>query len=106
MSRVCDRLIEVFMVDKPRPEEWRKLLAFSEEWNKIRPHFFKRCKSRADAEDNPKKKGDLLKLARRLKEVRLMKELNFLLSFHFVDPGMCEALPARYSATRYRLTTT
>eukprot|EP00246_Nothoceros_aenigmaticus_P016779 TRINITY_DN7831_c0_g2_i1.p1 TRINITY_DN7831_c0_g2~~TRINITY_DN7831_c0_g2_i1.p1 ORF type:complete len:176 (-),score=15.61 TRINITY_DN7831_c0_g2_i1:80-607(-) len=68
MSRVCDRLIEVFMVDKPRTEDWRKLLAFSEEWSKIRPHFFKRCKTRAHEEEDPKRKGDLLKLARRLRE--------------------------------------
>ncbi|BBN14703.1 hypothetical protein MPTK1_6g13740 [Marchantia polymorpha subsp. ruderalis] len=69
MSRVCDRLIEVFMIEKKTPVEWRKLLAFSEEWTRIRPHFYKRCKTNAKAEEDPKRRGDLLKLARKLKEV-------------------------------------
>ncbi|KAG6541617.1 hypothetical protein Mapa_017010 [Marchantia paleacea] len=69
MSRVCDRLIEVFMIEKKTPVEWRKLLAFSEEWTRIRTHFYKRCKTNAKAEEDPKKRGDLLKLARKLKEV-------------------------------------
>ncbi|KAH9532951.1 hypothetical protein CY35_18G026200 [Sphagnum magellanicum] len=69
MSRVCDRLIEVFMVEKTKPEEWRILLAFSQEWVKIRLYFFKRCKTLAAAEEDPKRKADLLKLARRMKKV-------------------------------------
>lgn len=69
MSRVCDRLIEVFMIEKTKPDEWRKLLAFSQEWRKIRPHFFKRCKSAADQETDAKRKGDLFQLSRKLKEV-------------------------------------
>lgn len=69
MVNVCDRLIDVFMIEKPKTSEWRKLLAFSNEWSKIRPHFFKRCKVRADAEIDPEKKQKLLKLGRKLKEV-------------------------------------
>ena len=69
MTRVCDRLIEVFLIEKTKPEEWRKLLAFSKEWTNIRDHFFKRCKVRAEQEIDPKRKGDLLKLSRKLKEV-------------------------------------
>ncbi|XVF36798.1 hypothetical protein REPUB_Repub19eG0089100 [Reevesia pubescens] len=30
MIRVCDKLIEVFLVDKPTPTDWRRLLAFTE----------------------------------------------------------------------------
>ena len=69
MARVSDRLIEVFLIEKTKPEEWRKLLAFSKEWTNIREHFFKRCKVRAEQEIDPKRKGDLLKLSRKLKEV-------------------------------------
>ncbi|KAL2621116.1 hypothetical protein R1flu_001321 [Riccia fluitans] len=69
MSRVCDRLIEVFMIEKKTPGDWRKLLAFSEEWARIRPHFYKRCKTNAKAQEDPKRKADLLKLARKLKQV-------------------------------------
>jgi len=69
MSKVCDKLIDVFLVEKTKPEEWRILLAFSEEWVKIRKYFYSRCKSQAKLADNPKRTADLLKLARRMKEV-------------------------------------
>ncbi|MBN8138634.1 hypothetical protein J0J21_23185, partial [Vibrio vulnificus] len=69
MSRVCDKLIEVFMVDKPTPTDWRRLLAFSREWDSIQPHFYKRCEERAESEDDPGMKHKLLRLARKLKEV-------------------------------------
>ncbi|XP_027335618.1 uncharacterized protein At4g37920 [Abrus precatorius] len=69
MTRVCDKLIGVFMVDKPTPTDWRRLLAFSREWNNIRPHFFARCNDRADAEDDPVMKENLLRLARKLKQI-------------------------------------
>ncbi|KAL9396227.1 hypothetical protein Peur_010480 [Populus x canadensis] len=69
MASVCDKLIEVFMVDKPTPNDWRKLLAFSKEWDNLRPHFYKRCQERADCEDDPGKKHNLLRFARKLKEI-------------------------------------
>ncbi|ESQ33310.1 hypothetical protein EUTSA_v10004308mg [Eutrema salsugineum] len=70
MIKVCDKLIEVFMVDKPSPSDWRRLLAFSKEWESIRPHFYKRCRERADSEeDNPEMKHKVHRLARKLKEV-------------------------------------
>uniref|UniRef100_A0A0D9VF05 Uncharacterized protein n=1 Tax=Leersia perrieri TaxID=77586 RepID=A0A0D9VF05_9ORYZ len=69
MIKISDKLIGVFMVDKPTPTDWRKLLAFSREWDNIRPHFFKRCQERADAESNPEMKHNLLRLARKLKEI-------------------------------------
>ncbi|KAI4305831.1 hypothetical protein L6164_029173 [Bauhinia variegata] len=69
MVRVCDKLIDVFMVDKPTPTDWRRLIAFSKEWNNIRPHFFRRCEYRADSENDPGMKQKLLRLGRKLKEV-------------------------------------
>lgn len=69
MIRVCDKLIEVFMVDKPTPTDWRRLLAFSKEWNNLRSHFYKRCQDRADSEEDPGMKHKLLRLGRKLKEV-------------------------------------
>lgn len=75
MIRVCDKLIDVFMVDKPTPTDWRRLLAFSKEWNIIRPHFYKRCEERADTEDNPGMKHKLLRLRRKLKEVSFFRWL-------------------------------
>lgn len=69
MIRVCDKLIEVFLVDKPKPTDWRRLLAFSKEWNNIRPHFYKRCQEQADSESDPGMKHKLLRLQRKLREV-------------------------------------
>ncbi|XVF36796.1 hypothetical protein REPUB_Repub19eG0088800 [Reevesia pubescens] len=69
MIRVCNKLIEVFLVDKPTPTDWRRLLAFSKEWSSIRPHFFQRCQDRADGEADPGMKHKLLRLARKLKEI-------------------------------------
>ena len=77
MSKVCDKLIDVFLVEKTKAEEWRILLAFSEEWVKIRKYFYSRCKSQAKLADNPKRTADLLKLARRMKEVRLGIEIGY-----------------------------
>ncbi|GMN45254.1 hypothetical protein TIFTF001_014439 [Ficus carica] len=69
MIRVCDKLIGVFLVDKPTPTDWRRLLAFSKEWDNIRPHFYIRCQERADSEEDPGMKHKLLRLGRKLKEV-------------------------------------
>lgn len=69
MIKISDKLIGVFMVDKSTPTDWRKLLAFSREWDNIRPHFFKRCQERADGEQNPEMKHNLLRLGRKLKEI-------------------------------------
>jgi hypothetical protein len=77
MIGVCDKLIGVFMVDKPTPTDWRRLLAFSREWDNIRPHFFARCNDKAVSEADPVLKEKLLRLARKLKEVCFV--LNLLL---------------------------
>ncbi|TXG52881.1 hypothetical protein EZV62_022050 [Acer yangbiense] len=69
MIRVCDKLIEVFMVDKPTPIDWRRLIAFSKEWTNLRSHFFNRCHDRANDEKDPGLKHNLLRLARKLKEI-------------------------------------
>lgn len=69
MVKICDKLIGVFMVDKPTPTDWRKLLAFSREWDNLRPHFFKRCQDRANAEPNLEMKHNLLRLGRKLNEI-------------------------------------
>uniref|UniRef100_A0A7C8ZWY2 Uncharacterized protein n=1 Tax=Opuntia streptacantha TaxID=393608 RepID=A0A7C8ZWY2_OPUST len=69
MIRVCDKLIEVFLVDKPAAADWRKLLIYSKEWNNLRAHFYQRCQERADKEEDPAMKHTLLRLRRKLKEI-------------------------------------
>ncbi|XP_043713113.1 pentatricopeptide repeat-containing protein At4g18520, chloroplastic-like [Telopea speciosissima] len=70
MIRVCDKLIEVFIVDKPTPTDWRRLLAFSKEWSNIWPCFYRRCQEQADNESDLAMKHKLLRLKRKLKEVK------------------------------------
>ncbi|MCO5596556.1 hypothetical protein L7F22_050621 [Adiantum nelumboides] len=82
MTRVADKLIEVFLVERTTPEEWRRLLAFSKEWSNIRPHFFKRCRARAEQELNPQNKGNLSKLSRKLKEAKLPENWKVRNAFH------------------------
>ncbi|XP_051124307.1 uncharacterized protein At4g37920 [Andrographis paniculata] len=69
MIRICDKLIQVFMIDKPTPTDWRRLLTFSKEWDNIRPHFYDRCQTRAESESDPEMKHRLHRLARKLKEI-------------------------------------
>ncbi|KAH9623446.1 hypothetical protein KSS87_004524 [Heliosperma pusillum] len=69
MIRICDKLVDIFLVDKPTATDWRRLLTFSKEWNNIRPHFYQRCQDKADSEGNPEMKHKLLRLKRKLKEI-------------------------------------
>ncbi|CAI5991197.1 unnamed protein product [Closterium sp. NIES-64] len=101
MSRVCDRLVDVFWVEKPDPAQWRLLLAFSAEWARIRPHFFARAKLRArefEEQGKPDKAAELYRLARRLKEVddsmTAHNELFSLVEEHEAE-GALEGLVAR-----------
>ncbi|PKU87885.1 uncharacterized protein At4g37920 isoform X1 [Dendrobium catenatum] len=77
MVRICDKLIEVFMVDKPTPTDWRRLLAFSREWRNIRTHFFKHCQKRADSESDPEMKHKLFRLGRKLKEIDAELQMHY-----------------------------
>lgn len=84
MMRVCDKLIEVFMVDKPTPTDWRRLLAFSKEWTNLRSHFYSRCHERADIENDPGMKHNLLRLARKLREVIFHFSFQYCLNCNLV----------------------
>ncbi|GAU46613.1 hypothetical protein TSUD_377780 [Trifolium subterraneum] len=96
MIAICDKLIGVFMVDKPNPTDWRRLLAFSKEWNNIRPHFFARCNDKAVSETDPVMKEKLLRLARKLKEIdEDVKRHNDLLDVVRKDPSEISNIVAK-----------
>lgn len=84
MSQVCDKMIDLFMNEKPKSKDWRKYLIFREEWNKYRNCFYSRCQFRADAENEPQLKQKFISLARKVKKVddemerhsELLKELQ------------------------------
>lgn len=69
MTQFCDKMIDLFMNEKPRPKDWRKYLSFRDEWKKYRDRFYSRCRTRADMETNPVLKEKLNSLARKVKKI-------------------------------------
>ncbi|KAI3442339.1 uncharacterized protein J3R85_001275, partial [Psidium guajava] len=69
ITKFCDRIIDVFLNEKPRVKEWRKFLVFREEWNKYRDSFYSRCCSRADSEDDLNLKQRYIALSRKVKKI-------------------------------------
>ncbi|PSS30634.1 Uncharacterized protein CEY00_Acc05920 [Actinidia chinensis var. chinensis] len=69
VTQFCDKIIDVFLNEKPRAKEWKKYLVFREEWRKYRDRFYSRCQSRADAENDPQMKQKLIALGRKVKKI-------------------------------------
>lgn len=69
MTQFCDKMIDLFMNEKPRPKDWRKYLFFRDEWKKYRDRFYNRCRIRADMENDPVLKEKLNSLGRKVKKV-------------------------------------
>ncbi|KAF3795880.1 Uncharacterized protein EJ110_NYTH02990 [Nymphaea thermarum] len=69
MTQFCDKMIEVLLNEKAQTNDWRKLLAFREEWKKYRERFYRRCQERASAEKDQVMKDKLATLSRKLKRI-------------------------------------
>lgn len=69
MNQLLDKMIEVFMNEKPKTKDWRKLLVFRDEWNKYRESFYNRCQVRAETENDLVMKRKLIKLQSKIKKV-------------------------------------
>lgn len=69
LTQFCDKIIDVFLNEKPRVKQWRKYLVFREDWNKYRESFYNRCRTRADEESEPTMKEKLISLASKVKKV-------------------------------------
>lgn len=69
MTQFCDRMIEVFLHEKPQLKDWRKFLVFREEWKKYSKNFYRRCELRADLEEDSSVKKKFVELARKVKKV-------------------------------------
>ncbi|CAA0831627.1 Unknown protein [Striga hermonthica] len=76
MVETCDKLIHAFLFDNPKPTDWRTALILSRQWGTIAPHFYKRCQDRADSENDPAMKLQLLRLARKMKEIDIDVQKN------------------------------
>ncbi|XP_059435456.1 uncharacterized protein At4g37920 [Corylus avellana] len=69
ITQFCDKIIEVFLNEKPKTKEWRKYLVFREEWKKYRETFYNWCRSRAEGETDPTMKQKLISLGRKVKKI-------------------------------------
>ncbi|KAM7516379.1 hypothetical protein LguiA_005962 [Lonicera macranthoides] len=69
ITQFCDKIINVFLYEKTKTKDWRKYLVFREEWKKYRDRFYNRCRTRADSEDDPQMKQNLIALARKVKKI-------------------------------------
>lgn len=69
ITKFCDKIIDVFLNEKPKSRAWRKYLVFREEWHKYRESFYNRCITRADMETEPAMKQKLISLRRKVKKV-------------------------------------
>ncbi|KAH7520387.1 uncharacterized protein At4g37920 isoform X2 [Ziziphus jujuba] len=69
ITQFCDKMIDVFLNEKPKSREWRKFLVFREEWQKYRESFYNRCRRRADSETEATMKQKLISLGRKVKKI-------------------------------------
>lgn len=69
ITQFCDKIIDVFLNEKPKPKDWKKYLIFRDDWKKYRDAFHNRCNSRADAETDSQMKQKFLDLSRKVKKV-------------------------------------
>lgn len=84
ITQFCDKMIDLFLNEKPRSKDWRKYLVFRDEWNKYRDRFYHRCETRADMETDPVLKEKLGALGRKVKKIddemerhtQLLKEIE------------------------------
>ncbi|KAJ8567406.1 hypothetical protein K7X08_019614 [Anisodus acutangulus] len=69
ITRFCDKMIDLFLNEKPKSKDWRKYMVFREEWRKYRDRFYSRCQTRADAEADSQMKEKMISLTRKLGKI-------------------------------------
>ncbi|KAL8130138.1 hypothetical protein V2J09_019293 [Rumex salicifolius] len=69
ITQFCDKMIDLFLNEKPRSKDWKKYLIFREEWKKYRERFYNRCWMRAEVETDPALKQKLSNLSRKVKKI-------------------------------------
>lgn len=88
MTKFCDKMIDLFLNEKPKPKDWMSYLVFREDWNKYRDSFYNRCKSRADSENDFTFKQRLVTLATEVKRVDDEMEIHAELLKQIEDSPM------------------
>ncbi|CAA0839668.1 Uncharacterized protein - chloroplastic [Striga hermonthica] len=69
ITEFCDKIIDVFLNEKPKSKDWKRYLIFRDEWAKYRERFYSRCRVRADAECDSQLKQKLINLSVKVKKI-------------------------------------
>lgn len=69
MTKFLDKVIDLFLNEKPRVKDWRKYLVFREDWKKYRDRFYDRCHTLAMSQTDPAMKQKLISLGRKVKRI-------------------------------------
>lgn len=69
ITQFCDKMIDLFLNEKPRSKDWKRYLIFREEWKKYRERFYNRCWMRAEMETDPSLKQKISNLGRKVKKI-------------------------------------
>ncbi|KAK6151082.1 hypothetical protein DH2020_016014 [Rehmannia glutinosa] len=69
ITQFCDKIIDVFLNEKPKSKDWKRYLIFRDEWGKYRERFYSRCQMRADAENDSQLKQKLIDLSRKVRKI-------------------------------------
>ncbi|KAL1810046.1 hypothetical protein ACET3Z_027036 [Daucus carota] len=69
MTKFCDKIIDLFLNEKPRVKDWRRYLVFREDWKKYRDHFYDRCHTLAMSQTDSVMKQKLITLGRKVKRI-------------------------------------
>ncbi|PIN21663.1 hypothetical protein CDL12_05638 [Handroanthus impetiginosus] len=69
ITQFCDKIIDLFLNEKPKSKDWKRYLIFRDEWKKYRERFYNRCKIRVDAENDSQLQQKLIDLSRRVRKI-------------------------------------
>ncbi|XP_033136883.1 uncharacterized protein At4g37920 isoform X2 [Brassica rapa] len=96
MAQFCDKIIDIFLNEKPKVKEWKKYLVLRDEWNKYSVNFYKRCRTRADTETDSLLKQKLVSLESKVKKIdEEMEKHNDLLKEIQENPTDINAIAAK-----------
>ncbi|KAG7618811.1 hypothetical protein AtNW77_Chr4g0317671 [Arabidopsis thaliana] len=96
MAQFCDKIIDLFLNEKPKVKQWKTYLVLRDEWNKYSVNFYKRCRIRADTETDPILKQKLVSLESKVKKIdKEMEKHNDLLKEIQENPTDINAIAAK-----------
>jgi len=100
MAQFCDKIIDLFLNEKPKVKQWKTYLVLRDEWNKYSVNFYKRCRIRADTETDPILKQKLVSLESKVKKVFIVLYFVFISELRLVYCCCCVLIGVSIVADR------